>query len=73
MVFEDWEEESMIQEAYYSYEFTKTKKEEVILSFNNGKYNVEINYNNNTISSIHAIDQAVKALPMGALGGKAEK
>ena len=56
MVFEDWEEESMIQEAYYSYEFTKTKKEEVILSFNNGKYNVEINYNNNTISSIHAID-----------------
>ena len=41
MVFEDWEEESMIQEAYYSYEFTKTKKEEVILSFNNGKYNVE--------------------------------
>ena len=56
IVFEDWEEESMIQEAYYSYEFTKTKKEEVILSFNNGKYNVEINYNNNTISSIHAID-----------------
>ena len=56
MVFEYWDKESMIQESYYSYEFTKTKKEEVILSFNNGKYNVEINYNNNTISSIHAID-----------------
>lgn len=55
-VFPHWEEESMIQEAYYSYEFTKTKKDEVILNFNNGKYNVEINYNNNTISSIRAIE-----------------
>ena len=47
-----WEEREILQESTFSYVFTKNKRDEIFLTFNNIRYTVNVDYNDNTIADV---------------------
>lgn len=47
-----WEEREILQESTFSYEFTENKRDEIFLTFNNIRYTVNVDYNDNTIADV---------------------
>ena len=52
-----WEEQEVLEEEVYSYEFTQNKRDEIFLTFDGVRYTVNVDYNDNTISDIVAPKQ----------------
>lgn len=52
-----WEEQEILEEVVYSYEFTQNKRDEIFLTFNGVRYTINVDYNDNTISDIVAPKQ----------------